>query len=597
MSHVASKPGVSVRLRWSVATLLLALATVLTGSANVTYTYDALGRLQSVVRDDGSAVTYTLDAAGNRTAVTITPRITAPGSFAAAPQSASQIKLTWTASTGGSGVAGYRVYRGGTLLTPNGTTALSYVDSGLAVSTLYSNYTAVAYDTNGGKSPASVAASATTCARPSISSFSGATASSFQINLSWSAADSCGLGLSSYKLYRDGSLVTTITTPSTTSYPDTGLGAASSHNYTLYAYDSGGNSSSATATAGTYPLPSISSFTAATNSSSNITLTWTATDNGGPGGLTYAVKRGSTALGCTASPCTDTGLSAGTSYTYTLTASDSKGDPANATASATTYRLPTVSVTATGVSTSQIQVTWTGSDTGGPGIKNYTVYRGSTLLTCTTSPCNDTGLPANTRYTYTVYIYDTANDVGSGTATGTTLAPPPSVPTGLSGSSPSTSQVTLSWTASTDTGGPGIGGYKVYRGGTQIGTSTTTSYQDSGLSAGTSYSYTVAAYDTAGVTSAQSAAVSVTTWYQISDANGSILSSLYRSRVAPAMPPYTDWILQQTYGSQLPIWDITKGGWNGTGCPTGGGSSNTTPGYVRIGTGCEIDASPSVYGK
>jgi hypothetical protein len=77
-------------------------------------------------------------------------------------------------------------------------------------------------------------------------------------------------------------------------------------------------------------------------------------------------------------------------------------------------------VTATAVSTSQIQVTWTGSDTGGPGIKNYTVYRGSTLLSCTTSPCNDTGLTANTSYTYTVYIYDTTNDVGSGTATGTT---------------------------------------------------------------------------------------------------------------------------------------------------------------------------------
>ena len=594
MSDVASRSRVSARLRWYVVTLLLALATVLTGSANVTYTYDALGRLQSVVRDDGSSVTYTLDPAGNRKAIAITTPITAPGSFAAAPQSASQIKLTWAASTGGfGGVAGYRVYRGGTLLTPNGTTALSYVDSGLAVSTLYSNYTTVAYDTNGGKSPASVAASATTCALASISSFSGATASSFQINLSWSAADPCGLGLSSYKLYRDGSLVTTITTPSTTSYPDTGLGAASSHNYTLYAYDSGGNSSGATATAGTYPLPSISSFTAATNSSSSITLTWTATDNGGPGGLTYAVKRGSTALSCTASPCTDTGLSAGTSYTYTLTASDSKGDPANATASATTYRLPTVSVTATGVSTSQIQVTWTGSDTGGPGIKNYTVYRGSTLLSCTSSPCNDTGLPANTRYTYTVYIYDTANDVGSGGATGTTLAPPPSVPTGLSGTAPVPSKVTLSWTASTDSGGPGIGGYKVYRGGTQIGTSTTTSFQDSGLSDGTTYSYTVAAYDTAGTTSAQSTGVGVTTWYGCG-------FPLYSNRVVPAQcgtgTPNgpCNYVVTQTYGSLSTVR-------NDTGPTTSGPWTNIflAPGYA-IGTGSNVLstwASPAVYGK
>lgn len=584
------------RYGWTALATLLTFAMVQAGSAaNVTYTYDALGRLQSVIRSDGSSTTYNLDAAGNRTSVSTTLPLTAPGSMAAATQSASQIKLSWTAASGGvGGVAGYRVYRGSTLLTANGTTALSYVDTGLAASTLYSNYTAVAYDSNGDTGPASSAASATTCGLPTISSFSGSTATDSQINLSWSASDSCGLGLSSYKVYRDGSLIATISTPSTTSYSDTGLAPNSSHSYTLYAYDSGGNASSATATAGTYPLPSISSFTAATASASSLMLTWSATDTGGPGGLTYAVKRGSTALSCTASPCTDTGLAAGTAYTYTLTATDSKGDAATATASATTYPLPTVSVSATAISTSQIQVTWTGSDTGGPGIKNYTVYRGSTLLSCTSSPCNDTGLAANTSYTYTVYIYDTVNDVGSGTVTKSTLAPAPSVPTGLTGSSSSKSQVSLSWTASTDTGGPGIGGYNIYRGGTKIGTSTTTTYADSGLAAGTTYSYTVSAYDKNGTTSAQSTAVNVTTWYQITNTSGTVISGPYVTSLKPGIgPPYTDWVLQQNYGSHLYIWDIT-----GTPAPdcSGGGNSQTTTGYTRIAGTCEIDASPSVYG-
>ena len=591
MSHFVWMSRGSACLRWTVVAPLLVLATMQTGSAaNITNTYDALGRLQSVARDDGSSIAYTLDAAGNRTAVATTLPLTAPGSLAAAAQSASQIKLTWNASTGGvGGVAGYRVYRASTLVTPSGTTALSYVDTGLSVSTLYS-YTVVAYDTKSGTSPASGAASSTTCALPTIASFTGATASSSQINLNWSATDSCGLGLSSYKVYRDGALVATIATPSTTSYSDTGLGAGSSHSYTLYAYDSGSNSANAAAIAATYPLPSISA-TAAPASASSITLTWSATDTGGPGGLTYSAKRGSTSLSCTASPCSSTGLSAGTPYTFTVTATDSKGDAATGTASATTYPLPTVSVAATAVSASQIQVTWTGADTGGPGINHYTVYRGSTLLSCTASPCNDTGLTGATSYTYTVYIYDTAGDVGSGTVTKSTLGPP-TVPTGLSGSSPSKTQATLSWTASTDPGGPGIGGYNIYRGGTKIGTSATTSYSDSGLTAGTAYSYTVAAYDTNGTTSAQSTAVSVTTWYQISNSSGTVVSSLYTSSIKPAMPPYTDWVLQQNYGSRLNIWDIT-----GTPpCNPNGGSSITTSGYARVAGTCEIDASPSVYG-
>src|SRR5207249_4759332 len=55
-------------------------------------------------------------------------------------------------------------------------------------------------------------------------------------------------------------------------------------------------------------------------------------------------------------------------------------------------------------------------------------------------------------------------------------------------------------------------GYNVYRGGTQIATVTSgTTYQNTGLSASTAYSYTVAAYDAAGNISAQSTSASATT--------------------------------------------------------------------------------------
>jgi len=73
----------------------------------------------------------------------------------------------------------------------------------------------------------------------------------------------------------------------------------------------------------------------------------------------------------------------------------------------------------------------------------------------------------------------------------------------------SSSQIKLSWNASTDN--VGVTGYDVYRGGTLIATSLTTSYSDSGLSASTTYTYTVAAFDAAENTSAQSASASATT--------------------------------------------------------------------------------------
>src|SRR5205814_8670050 len=56
---------------------------------------------------------------------------------------------------------------------------------------------------------------------------------------------------------------------------------------------------------------------------------------------------------------------------------------------------------------------------------------------------------------------------------------PPSVPTGLTASASSSSQINLSWTASSDN--VGVSGYRVYRGGTQIATTSATSSTNTGL--------------------------------------------------------------------------------------------------------------------
>jgi uncharacterized repeat protein (TIGR03806 family) len=90
----------------------------------------------------------------------------------------------------------------------------------------------------------------------------------------------------------------------------------------------------------------------------------------------------------------------------------------------------------------------------------------------------------------------------------------PSVPLGVTATAQSTTQVQITWTASTDSGA-GVAGYRVFRdaNATPIATVTTTTHTDTGLTPGTSYSYTVRAFDAAvpANVSAASAAVDVTT--------------------------------------------------------------------------------------
>lgn len=72
----------------------------------------------------------------------------------------------------------------------------------------------------------------------------------------------------------------------------------------------------------------------------------------------------------------------------------------------------------------------------------------------------------------------------------------PTAPVGLSIRIPSQFQIDLSWLPSTDA--VGVTGYKVFRDGELIARTATTTFADKGLTPGTTYEYTVSAYDAAG---------------------------------------------------------------------------------------------------
>jgi len=85
----------------------------------------------------------------------------------------------------------------------------------------------------------------------------------------------------------------------------------------------------------------------------------------------------------------------------------------------------------------------------------------------------------------------------------------PTSPTGLVSSLVTPNSFTLTWTASTDN--VGVTGYDIYKDGVLLASTTTTSYNVSGLNAGTTYSMTVKAKDAAGNISDVSSSLNVTT--------------------------------------------------------------------------------------
>src|SRR5258708_27315560 len=122
---------------------------------------------------------------------------------------------------------------------------------------------------------------------------------------------------------------------------------------------------------------------------------------------------------------------------------------------------------------------------------------------------NDMGLTASTSYSYRVRATDAAGNLGaySNSASASPTAPPdptpPTAPTNLTATAASASQINLAWIASTDN--VGVTGYMVERcqgaacsNFAQISTPTGITFNDTGLTASTSYSYRVRATDAAG---------------------------------------------------------------------------------------------------
>src|SRR5687768_16618736 len=261
-------------------------------------------------------------------------------------------------------------------------------------------------------------------------------------------------------------------------------------------------------------------------SPSQVNLSWTAsTDNVAVTG--YRVYRNGVLLATLGNVIAhqNTGVSASTTYSYTVQAFDAAG---NASAQSTAVIVTTpaapdavapstpTGLVATAVSASRINLSWSAS-TDNVAVTGYRVFRGGALLLTlgSVTSLQDCNLGAGTTYVYTVRALDAAGNVSanSAAASATTSAAldttPPTTPTNLAATATSPSQVNLNWSPSTDN--DAVTDYRVYRNGALVANVTTPAYQDLSLSPSTTYTYNVDARDGSGNVSGLSAPASVTT--------------------------------------------------------------------------------------
>lgn len=214
-------------------------------------------------------------------------------------------------------------------------------------------FTASVSGTYNGVTPSnsySIAIPTRPAAAPDEPVLTATTASSSQINLSWTAPFSGGSNITSYKVERSttsstagfAALATTDDTVRT--YNNTGLTKYTTYWYRVAAVNAVGQSGwsivkSATTSA---TVPGAPTGLTATPGVTSVALSWTApTDTGGIGldlATDYEVKRGATTLGYSGSATsfTDTGVSPATAYTYTVAAVNSIGTGATTSVSTTT---------------------------------------------------------------------------------------------------------------------------------------------------------------------------------------------------------------------------------------------------------------------
>jgi chitodextrinase len=220
-----------------------------------------------------------------------------------------------------------------------------------------------------------------------------------------------------------------------------------------------------------------------------------------------------------------TGLKEYTQYTLRLKACNGTtcsnfSSPINVTTKDVTAPTKPANLSTSNKTSSGFTLNWAAASDTGSGVNEYIVYRNGTVVAtipatvAATYSHSSTGLSSSATYSMHVVAKDHSGNVSAQSDLLTVNLSDnisPTVPSGLQSSNVTRNSVRLTWNASTDN--IGVTGYNLYQGIVQIASvsGTTTTYNVSGLTENTSYTFTVRAKDAAGNLSNASNSIVVTT--------------------------------------------------------------------------------------
>ena len=430
--------------------------------------------------------------------------------------STSSVTLTWNAVTGSNPVLlGYRVFRDGVPIAVS--TINSYTDTPIA-GTLFT-YTVKAYNGNGDS-----ALSTSDTGWVKLSTPAGLTAtdgtSTSEITLGWNSVT----GATSYKIYRstDGTVFSQIDTSTSTSYNDgnTDLLYSTLYYYKIAASCTLGDSDFSNIDSGILQtiipvgtVPAAPTGLSATDgtSTSSVTLTWNAVTGSNPVLTGYRVFKNGVQIATPATNSYTDTPTAGTLFTYTVKAVNSIGDSTASASDTGSVKLSTpTGLTASIGVFSKITLGWNAVI----GATSYKIYRspnGVTFFQIDTSATTsyndtDTDLIYDVLYYYKIAascaLGDSDLDVDIVPGMIQTVRSAPVAPTGfLAGDGVSSNSIPLIWNAVTGSN-PVLTGYRVFKNGVRIAstTGTSTTYNDGSASVtpATLFTYSVKAYNSIG---------------------------------------------------------------------------------------------------
>lgn len=446
------------------------------------------------------------------------------------------IPFTAPAFNGGSPITSYTATSnpGGITGTVNQSGSGTITVTGLTNGTPYT-FTVTASNAagTGAASSASNSVTPASTTAPGAPGIASVTAGNGQVTVNFTAPVSDGGdAITSYTATSDpGGFTGTVNQSGSGSITVTGLTNGTAYTFTVTATNSIGTSAPSAASSGVTPrtIPDAPAIGTATPGNGQATVSFTApVSNGGaaitsytatsnPGGITGTINQsGSGSI-------TVTGLTNGTPYTFTVTATNEAGESAPSVASnsvtpAQVPDAPAIGTVTAGNGQATVPFTAPVSD-GGATITSYTAISSPGNISATVNQSGSgsitvTGLTNGTAYTFTVFATNAiGNSAASSASNSVTPSTIPGVPT-IGTAVPGDQQAVVNFTAPASNGGSVITSYTATSNpGGFTGTvnqSGSGSITVNGLTNGVAYTFTVVATNINGSSAASAASNSVT---------------------------------------------------------------------------------------